>query len=181
MRENGGTWEFHDLKPSNRIRVLFTATVLAVAAVPVWAETLTGRVVGVTDGDTVKVLTAEKVEERVRLSGVDAPEKAQPFGQVSKMHLSDQVFGQTVTVEWDKRDRYRRIVGRVMVGGVDANLGQITAGLAWHYKKYEDEQPAAERQVYAEAEVRARSAGVGLWRDRHPTPPWDWRKQKRGD
>lgn len=169
------------MTPIHHLRVPLLAITLALAAVPAWAESFSGRVVGVTDGDTVKVLTADKREERIRLSGIDAPEKSQPFGQASKKHLSDQMFGQTVTVEWDKRDRYDRIVGRILVGGTDANLGQITAGLAWHYKKYEDEQPAAERRVYAEAEVRARNAGVGLWRDRDPIPPWDFRKQKRGD
>lgn len=167
--------------PHHYVRSSLVAITLAFASIPAWAEVFSGRVVGVTDGDTIKVLTADRREERIRLSGIDAPEKAQPYGQVSKKHLSDQVFGQTVTVEWDKRDRYDRIVGRILVGGTDANLGQITAGLAWHYKKYEDEQPAAERRVYADAEVRARDAGIGLWRDRDPTPPWDWRKQKRGN
>lgn len=150
----------------------------AAISFPAYAGTLTGLVVGVVDGDTVKVLTDEMIEERVRLSGIDSPERGQPFGQVSKKHLSDQVYNQYVTVEWHKRDRYQRIVGRVMVNGVDANLEQLRAGWAWHYKRYEGEQSADERQLYATAEAEARKALRGLWQDPEPVAPWDWRKSR---
>ena len=79
------------------------------------ADTITGRVVGVADGDTVTVLDADKVQHKIRLAGIDAPEKAQAFGTRSKQNLSDLVFGKDVRVDWDKRDRYGRIVGKVWV------------------------------------------------------------------
>lgn len=143
------------------------------------AETLSGRVVGVTDGDTVTVLAAGNVQERIRVAGIDAPEKRQPFGQVSRQSLADLTYDRSVVVEWTKRDRYRRIVGRVLVGGRDAGLEQVHRGLAWHYRKYESEQRPDDRVRYAEAESSARSARRGLWQDADPTPPWDWRRRGR--
>jgi endonuclease YncB( thermonuclease family) len=143
------------------------------------AETIVGNVVGVVDGDTVTVLDADKVQHNIRLSGIDAPEKAQPFGQRSKENLSNWVFNKQVTVEIGKTDRYGRSLGKVLVEGVDANLEQVKAGFAWHYKAYEREQPAEDRKVYARAEAGARAARAGLWRDAVQMPPWDWRSCRR--
>lgn len=110
------------------------------------AETLTGRTVGVSDGDTITVLDLTNTQHKIRLAGIDAPEKSQPFGQRSKESLSELVFGRTVTVETDKVDRYRRKVGKVRTPeGMDANLEQVRRGLAWHYKEYEQEQTEADR------------------------------------
>jgi endonuclease YncB( thermonuclease family) len=94
-----------------------------------------GRVVAITDGDTPTILTTDRVQHRVRLAGIDMPEKRQPFGQVAKNHLSSLVNGQTVKVNYYKRDHYGRIVGKVLTNGADAGLRQIEAGLAWHYKQ----------------------------------------------
>lgn len=143
------------------------------------ADTLSGWVVSVADGDTVTVLDAQKVQHKVRLSGIDAPEKSQAFGQRSKDHLSDLVFGQTVEVDFNKTDRYGRLVGKVVVQGQDANLQQLHAGLAWHYKEYEREQPPEERKRYAQAEDDARAQRVGLWKDPQPIPPWEFRRAQR--
>lgn len=143
------------------------------------AQTITGKVVGVSDGDTVTVLDAAKTQHKIRLSGIDAPEKAQPFGQRSKENLSNLVFGKHVVVDAGKSDRYGRTVGKVVVDGVDANLEQVRAGLAWHYKKYEGEQPYEDRGVYAQAEAGARAGRVGLWRDSTQVAPWDWRGCRR--
>lgn len=143
------------------------------------AETLTGEVVGLADGDTVTVLDSSHRQHKVRLMGIDAPEKAQPFGTRSKQALSAAVFRQTVTVEWRKLDRYGRIIGRVMVKGRDANLAQVEAGLAWHYVAYASEQAPEDRSAYAAAEARARGQGRGLWQDRGPVAPWDFRHAKR--
>lgn len=143
------------------------------------AEQLIGKVVRVADGDTITMLDAGNRQHRIRLAGIDAPEKGQAFGQVAKKHLSDLVFGKTVQVEARTTDRYGRTVGRVLVGARDACLEQIRAGLAWHFKRFERDQPAGERAAYAEAEVEARNAGRGLWRDRNPMPPWDWRSSRR--
>lgn len=143
------------------------------------AAVLAGNVVAVTDGDTIKVLDAGKVEHVVRLSSIDAPEKKMPFGQRSKQHLSNLVYGKWVEVEGEKNDRYGRLVGKVLVNGTDANLVQVQAGMAWHYKQYEREQAASDRRAYAEAEIKAATAKKGLWADRHPVAPWDWRKERR--
>ena len=143
------------------------------------ADTLVGKVVGVTDGDTITVLDGQQTQHKIRLMGIDAPEKAQPFGQNSKQSLSDLVFDRSVSVEWKKLDRYQRIVGKVQINGQDANLEQVRRGLAWHYKKYEREQEPLDRAAYSQAEIEARMGTRGLWSDPDPIPPWDWRKSKK--
>ena len=106
--------------------------VFCVLSFNVDAATLSGKVVGISDGDTIDVLDSSKTTHRIRLAGIDAPEKAQPFGQRSKEHLSDSVFGKQVDVQGGKIDKYGRTVGKILVNGFDANLEQIRAGLAWH-------------------------------------------------
>jgi endonuclease YncB( thermonuclease family) len=140
---------------------------------------LEGKVVGVADGDTITILGAGNRQTRVRLQGIDAPESRQAFGQASKRNLSDLIFDRQVTVEYEKTDRYGRTLGKVLAGGRDVNLEQIKAGLAWHYKYYQDEQSPEDRRLYADAEAEARAASRGLWADRNPIPPWDFRRGKR--
>ncbi len=142
------------------------------------ADTLRGRVVGVADGDTVTVLATGKVRHVVRLAGIDAPEKAQPYGDRAKRHLSGLVFGAVVEVEYDKRDRYGRIVGKVVRDGQDASLALIEAGYAWHFTRYAAEQSRADRASYALAEAAARDARRGLWNQDAPVPPWEWRARR---
>jgi endonuclease YncB( thermonuclease family) len=143
------------------------------------ADTYSARVVGVSDGDTVTVLDTSMVMHKVRLSGIDAPEKRQPFGHRSKESLSDLVFDRWVSVKTDKRDRYGREVGKILRDGVDANLEQVKRGMAWHYKAYEFEQSARDRIAHEKSEVAARSRKIGLWAEDAPTPPWEFRKAKR--
>lgn len=150
-------------------------------ATPGLAAQLEGEVVGLSDGDTVTVLDATRTQYKVRLSGIDAPEKYQPFGNRSKQHLADLVFRRQVVVEWSKRDRYGRIVGKVLVGGRDACLAQVTAGLAWHYKAYQGEQSPEDRVAYAAAEDAARAKRVGLWQEATPVSPWDFRHARRSN
>lgn len=138
-----------------------------------------GKVMEVTDGDTIAVLEQDNVLRKVRLSGIDAPEKKQPFGQRSKESLSRLVFGKTVEVRWKKEDRYGRIVGKVVADGRDVCLEQIRRGLAWHYQKYESEQPEGDRREYSRSEEDARAARMGLWSESAPVPPWDWRKASK--
>jgi len=157
-------------------KTLFVIFALALSP-PAWAD-ITGYVVGVADGDTITVLDADKMQHKIRLTGIDAPEKKQPFGNRSKQSLSDMVFNKTVTVETDKRDRYGRELGKVLVGGKDVNLEQVRAGMAWHYKAYERTQSDTDRQAYADAENEAKAAKRGLWVDVDPIPPWDWRHRK---
>lgn len=143
------------------------------------ADTLQGRVVGIADGDTVTVLDDSNTQFKIRLMSIDAPEKKQAFGNKSKETLSDLVFNKQVTVEYSKKDRYGRTVGKIIVDGIDANLEQVKAGMAWHYKQYQKEQSVEDRSLYAQAEDQARAEQLGLWFDVDPTPPWDWRMQQK--
>lgn len=165
--------------PRGAWRGLLVSILALLISAGVAAATLEGKVVAVTDGDTIKVLDADQVQHVIRLSGIDAPEKKMPFGQRSKENLSALVYGKFVGIEGDKKDRYGRLVGKVVVNGRDVNLAQIHAGMAWHYKQYQREQPAADRLVYAEAEINAAANKRGLWVDLNPVPPWDWRKERR--
>jgi endonuclease YncB( thermonuclease family) len=136
---------------------------------------LRGRVVSVADGDTVTVLDNSNTQYKIRFNGIDAPESKQDFGQVSKRHLSDLVFGKDVTVRWSKKDKYGRIVGTVFVGGTNVNLEQLRAGLAWYYRQYASDVPQENRQAYERAEADARAAKIGLWQQPNPQPPWEFR------
>jgi endonuclease YncB( thermonuclease family) len=134
-----------------------------------------GRVVVVEDGDSIVVLDDANGTYKIRLQGIDAPEGGQAFGDRSGQSLSEMVSGKQVEIEWSKRDRYRRLVGKVLSDGNDVCLQQIKAGMAWHYKYYQDEQSATDRELYATAENEAHSARLGLWSDENPIPPWQFR------
>lgn len=137
---------------------------------------LAGLVVAVADGDTLTVLDEERHEHRIRLRGIDAPERKQPYGHRSKEALSDCAFHHHVLVEGSKLDRYGRVIGKVVSSGVDCNLRQIRLGLAWHYKQFEREQSKPDRVEYAQAEERARYGHTGLWAGPSPEPPWEYRR-----
>lgn len=152
--------------------VLFLRTTLwglLLIAVPSWAETLHGKVVGVADGDTLTILSPDHIQTRIRLFGIDAPEKSQAFGQKSKASLSDLVFGQEVDVTVETLDRYGRTVGTVSHKGADVNLEQVRRGMAWVYRKYSRDPK------YLAAESEARTSHRGLWIDEDPRPPWVYR------
>lgn len=141
-------------------------------------KTIVGQVVAVSDGDTIKVLDDTKKLFVIRLMGIDAPEKAQAFGQRSKQSLSELVFHSRVEVQWNKHDRYARVVGKVLrTDGTDVCLEQISRGMAWHYKQYASEQLVEDRHKYDQAERASRDARIGLWVDDQPTPPWAWRRE----
>lgn len=154
---------------------------LLLQAGQILADTVEGRVVGVSDGDTITVLDAQRQQHKIRLAGIDAPESKQPFGQTSKKHLSDLVFDRDVILDCGKTDKYRREVCVVMVDGQDANLAQVAAGMAWWYRKYQKEQAAAQRASYEAAEAAAKAGKVGLWQEADPVPPWEWRHPKRAN
>ncbi len=160
-------------------KMALLCALIVVTSTATLADTLIGKVVAVADGDTITVLDGQQTQHKIRLMGIDCPEKAQPFGQNAKQSLSDLVFDRSVSVEWQKLDRYQRIVGKVLINGQDANLEQVRRGLAWHYKKYEREQDSLDRATYSQAEIEARMANRGLWSEPSPIPPWDWRKSKR--
>ena len=106
--------------------------VLLLAALTCSAATIEGKVVSVADCDTITVLDASNTQHKIRLSGIDAPEKSQPYSNRAKQSLSDPVFSKTVTVDTDKRDKYKRSVGKVLIDGLDANLEQVNRGMACH-------------------------------------------------
>jgi endonuclease YncB( thermonuclease family) len=135
----------------------------------------TGKVMGVYDGDTITVLTADKKELKIRMAGIDAPELKQDFGNKAKQNLSKLLYDKTVTLEGSKTDKYRRLVRKVVVDGVDANLAQVRAGFAWFYREYERELSKADRALYSSAEGEAQAAGRGLGSMPHAQPPWDFR------
>ena len=155
------------------------ATFLILFSCSLQAATLQGKVVSVADGDTIKVLDATNTQHKIRLQGIDAPEKTQPFGQKSKQSLSQLVYNKQVTVEYQKKDKYGRILGKVILNGTDVCLEQIKLGMAWHYKQYESEQNKEDRETYAQVEQTARVQAVGLWKDKMPNPPWEYRKQQK--
>lgn len=146
---------------------------------------LSGRVVSVADGDTLTLLDEHQQKHRVRLQGIDAPEKAQPFGRKSKDNLARLVLNKPVRVEWDHRDRYERLIGKVWVQPVscpscpltlDAGHAQLTVGLAWWYRAYADQQTAQDRGAYEFSEQEAKAKHAGLWSHPNPVPPWEWRR-----
>lgn len=161
---------------------------LAFVCLPAGAETVHGRVIGVADGDTLTILDEAKAQHKVRLRGIDAPEKGQALGQRSKENLARTVFGRVVRAECPKRDRYGRHICTVWVQPpnclscgltLDAGHAQLTRGLAWHFKRYEKEQAGEERIRYADAEIEARGRKAGLWEDQLPLAPWDWRAAEK--
>ena len=139
------------------------------------SQTLQGKVVAVLDGDTIIVLDANKESFKVRFKGIDAPEKSQTFGQQAKQKLSSLIFNRNVSVQWQERDRYQRILGKVETEGQDIGLNMIETGYAWHYKRFQESQQPSDRISYAEAENRSRQQKLGLWQDPNPIPPWDYR------
>jgi endonuclease YncB( thermonuclease family) len=138
-------------------------------------EQFTGKVVGISDGDTISVLREGKAV-KVRLYGIDSPEKAQAFGTQARKFTSDLVFQRDVTVVVHTTDRYGRLVGEVLLpDGRSLNQELVRAGLAWWYRPYAPNDP-----TLAQLEAEARTAKRGLWADAQPVPPWQWRKTKHG-
>jgi endonuclease YncB( thermonuclease family) len=147
-----------------------------------------GKVIAVTDGDTIKVLDSRNVQHKIRLTGIDAPEKAQPFGNASRKHLASLVAGKNVRVQSSKTDRYGRILGKVWVQPgdcpgcgktLDANLAQIVSGMAWWYQDYAKDQPLEDRERYKSAVGEAKNRNLGLWSEPNAIPPWSWRRGQR--
>lgn len=165
------------------IRRLFTSGLLLLVILQPAAHAgpliLQGRIVRVMDGDTVTLLDERQTLHKIRLAGIDAPESAMPYGHQATLFLVSLVFGKSVEAVTYKQDRYGRTVATLMHGEQDINLAMLQAGLAWHYKRYAREQPAAEARTYAQAEVLARIQNLALWQDSDPEAPWDWRKSRR--
>lgn len=132
-----------------------------------------GKVVGISDGDTFTLLVKGNTTVRVRLYGIDAPEKAQDFGIQAKQKLSALIFSKRINVEEKDTDRYGRLVGVVYVHGLNVNEEMLRAGYAWHYTLFD------ENADWDRLEQSARLKGVGLWRRPTQEAPWEWRKEMR--
>lgn len=151
-----------------------------------------GKVVGVTDGDTIKVLDANKTLYKVRLYGIDAPEKKQPYGQKAKEYLSSLVFEQEVKLIIVNKDRYGRVVAKVyllagdfcgkkvyddmVAANEEVNLEMVKAGYAWVYRQY---IKWPDSYLWGEDELEAKKLRLGLWQDKNPIEPWNYRKSKK--
>jgi len=133
-----------------------------------------GRVVRVADGDTVSVLDKRNRQHKIRFYGIDAPERGQPFGNTARRELSSRIEDQLVQVVVNDIDDYDRQVGEVFFQGKSMNVHMVEQGYAWWYRYH-----ARSRQDLETAEREAREAGRGLWSDRDPMPPWDWRRENR--
>jgi endonuclease YncB( thermonuclease family) len=140
---------------------------------PALAEEFTGKVVGITDGDTIKVLRGNE-QVKIRLEGIDCPESHQAFGTKAKEATSELVFGKTVTVRDSGKDRYGRTVAEIILpDGKILNRELVRVGFAWWYKRYSKDESLGR------LEAKARDSKVGLWADPNPIPPWDWRQNER--
>lgn len=146
---------------------------LSYGALPAQTTTIKGQVVGVHDGDSITLLTADKVQVKVRLEGIDAPELKQPFSTQSKQVLSTMVFAKNVMLHSTGKDRYGRTLATVIVDGVNVNLAMVRLGMAWHFEKYSKDT------ALRAAQIDARAARRGLWIDPAPVPPWEWRSLKK--
>ncbi len=133
-----------------------------------YREVISGKVIGVSDGDTIKLLV-EKEQLIVRLDGIDAPEFKQSYGQKAKQALSDYVFGREVTVEVTSEDRFGRAIGLIWLEGTNVNERMLESGWAWHFKSTNSDPR------FAKLELEAQGAKRGLWADDSPVAPWDFR------
>lgn len=165
------------MKRAIRFQTILLLLVLAFSSLadePKVVEEFSGKVIGVTDGDTIKVLV-DKMSRTVRLEGIDAPEAKQSFGTKSKQALSKLVAGKNVRVLVTGTDKYKRTLGKVEIDGVDVNSQMIEDGWAWHCTKYNSEKRLSK------LEENARNAKRGLWAEENPLPPWEFRaRQKTG-
>jgi micrococcal nuclease len=144
----------------------------AASVEPSAAKHLSGKVVGVYDGDCITLLADDR-PVKVRLAGIDAPELGQAFGQAAKQRLSELAFGRAIEITISGTDRYGRTIGDFEIGGRSAAEQMVADGLAWHYKRYSD------ADELAAAESAARDARRGLWADPKPVPPWEWRRHEK--
>ena len=126
------------------------------------------KVVKISDGDTITILQ-DKQQIKVRLFGIDAPELKQPYGKKSKQFLANLIAGKVVEVEESGEDRYKRTIGTIYLNDKDINAQMVENGYAWAYRKFS--------KKYTAQESRAKKQGLGLWRDKEPIPPWEWRKR----
>ena len=156
------------------MKKIFLSIIAAITLCSAHAQTQQYRVVGVSDGDTIRALSSDNQQIKCRLHAIDAPEmKGMAYGQQSKQSLSEMVFQKMVEVTVVDQDQYGRSVCRITVNGMDVNKAQLERGMAWHYTRYSRDAG------YAQAESVARRQRIGLWADANPTPPWSYRRNEK--
>jgi endonuclease YncB( thermonuclease family) len=156
-----------------KLKRLFLICFALCAIIALNARDISGKVVRVMDGDTIEILN-NRVTYKIRLAGIDCPEKKQAYGMKAKAFTSGMVFGAHVTARVDTKDRYGRYVASVLLqNGKNLNYELLKSGLAWHYKQY------SKSQIMAAMETTAKRKRLGLWAEKNPIPPWEFRKMKR--
>jgi len=155
---------------SLRLLALALASTLAAAH----AETISGEVVAIAEGDLLTLVDGARRTHEIRLAAIDSPGKTQDFGSQARLSLSALALNQQASADCRRIDRQRRAVCVVVVGGRDLGLEQIRSGLAWWYRDGTAAQTASERAAYEGAEFFARIYRAGLWNSKNPTPPWNW-------
>lgn len=136
------------------------------------AQTLKGKIIRISDGDTAILLESDNTQHKIRLHGIDAPEKGQPYGNKSKEYLSELIADKTVTVDVKGKDQYKRVLGVIYLGEMNINAEMIRSGYAWNYKYSKD-------KYYIKLQEKAKAEKKGLWKDKNAIDPWQWRKEKR--
>jgi endonuclease YncB( thermonuclease family) len=179
IKKYGNNYQKCNNIPMNAIRSLFISLVLFTSTAISAGPLTPGLVIAISDGDTITLLTEDKQQLKIRLAGIDTPEKKQAFGTKARDHLASRIFKHDVEVDLRKKDQYGRYIGVIYISGVDMNQSMIQDGYAWFYKHYAKDQPKEEAQRYAKAEADARSKQRGLWSDPNPVPPWEFRKEAK--
>ena len=154
------------------MKLLYTILLLSLS-LSIQSKTLKGRIIKISDGDTVTLLDSTNTQHKIRLDGIDCPERKQPFGTKATNFVKKLTTGKTIVVEWEKKDRYGRILGYVYADGVNVNKELLKNGLAWHYKHYNEDQELAK------LEQQAKDKKLNIWSDKNPIEPYRWRKGDR--
>ena len=164
---------------TNAFVIIFILTIYSVRA------DFTAKVQRVVDGDTVHVVNKAGKKFKVRLTGIDAPEKNQPYGLASTYKLTELLINKWVLLKSKPDngnlysiDRYNRVLAKVILDGRDINLAQVSSGYAWHFKRYQKQQSSSDREAYKDAELNAKKNKLGLWKEKKPIAPWNWRRIK---
>ena len=164
---------------TNAFVIIFILSIFSVRA------DFTAKVLRVVDGDTVHVEDEAGKKFKVRLTGIDAPEKNQSYGLASTYHLRELLLNKIVFLKSKPRkgmpysvDRYNRVLAKIILDGRDVNLSQVLSGYAWHFKRYQKQQTPKDRELYSQAEIDAKKNELGLWGEKNPIAPWKWRKIK---
>ena len=165
---------------TNAFVIIFTLNINSLRA------DFTAKVQRVVDGDTVHVIDKAGKKFKVRLTGIDAPEKNQPYGLAATYKLTEILINKLVLLKSKPNngkpytiDRYKRVLAKIILDGRDINLSQVLRGYAWHFKRYQKQQSPSDRELYSEAEIDAKKNELGLWGEKNPIAPWKWRKIKK--